>query len=122
MDDPATTARAIRAAEICRERGITQAQIAEAVGASQSQVSRILAGQSVRQSRLLEEVCLYVERFAIGVTADAVLSNVELVEAVQAAWDGSAQHAKALSTVIRSLAALRNGAGSAALDDAGGQP
>jgi transcriptional regulator with XRE-family HTH domain len=122
MDDVATTARAIRAAEICRERGITQAQVAEAVGASQSQVSRILAGQSVRQSRLLEEVCLYVERFAVGVTADAVRSNAELVEAVQAAWDGSASHARALSTVIRSLAALRKGAGAGNSDAAGGQP
>lgn len=121
MDDPGTTARAIRAAEICKERGITQAQIAEAVGASQSQVSRILAGHSLRQSRLLEEVCLYVERFAVGVTADAVRSNAELVEAVQAAWDGSASHAKALSTVIRSLAALRKGTGSDTPDPAGAQ-
>ena len=120
MERTATAARAIRAAEICRERGITQAQIAEAVGASQSQVSRLLAGQSVRQSRLLEEVCLYVERFSVGVTADAVRSNSELVEAVQAAWDGSASHAKALSTVIRSLAALRKGTGSDLQDSAAG--
>lgn len=122
MNETATAARAIRAAEVSRERGITQARIADAVGASQSQVSRILSGQSVRQSRLLEEICLYVERFSVGVTADAVRSNAELVEAVQAAWDGSASHAKALSTVIRSLAALRKGAGSDPPDAAGGQP
>jgi transcriptional regulator with XRE-family HTH domain len=107
MPDVATVARALRAGEICREHGITQAQIAEAVGASQSQVSRILSGQGIRQSRLMEEVCLYVERFSVGVTADAVRENAELVEAIQAAWDGSASHAKALSTVIRSLAVLR---------------
>lgn len=107
MHDAATVARALRAGKVCSERGITQARIAEAIGASQSQVSRILAGRGVRQSRLLEEVCLYVERLSGGVTADAVRENAELVEAIKAAWDGSASHAKALSTVIRSLAVLR---------------
>ncbi|MFG6469274.1 helix-turn-helix domain-containing protein [Roseateles sp. BYS87W] len=107
MNDAATLARAIKAGEICREHGITQAQIADAVGASQSQVSRILSGRGLRQSRLMEEVCLYVEQFSVGVTADAVRGNAELVEAIQAAWDGSASHARALSTVIRSLSVLR---------------
>jgi transcriptional regulator with XRE-family HTH domain len=107
MNDVAAVARALKAGELCREQGITQAQIAEAVGASQSQVSRILSGRGIRQSRLMEEVCLYVERFSVGVTADAVRENAELVEALQAAWDGSASHAKALSMVIRSLAVLR---------------
>lgn len=107
MKDAAAVARALRAGEICKEQGITQAQIAEAVGASQSQVSRILSGRGIRQSRLMEEVCLYVERFSVGVTADAVRENAELVEAIQAAWDGSASHARALSMVIRSLAVLR---------------
>lgn len=122
MIDSVATARALKAAEICRTRGITQAQIAEAVGASQSQVSRILAGKGLRHSRLLEEVCLYVERFGVGVTAEAVRDNAELVEAIQATWDGSASHAKALSTVIRSLSVLRKGAGHGNTDAAGGQP
>ena len=100
-------ARVLRASEICRQRGITQAQVAEAVGASQPQVSRILSGRGLRQSRLLEEVCLFVERFTDGVTADAVRQNPELVEAIKSTWDGSASHARALSTVIRSLAVLR---------------
>lgn len=99
--------RVVKAAETCRLRGITQAQIADAVGASQAQVSRILSGRGQRTSRLLEEVCLYVERFDQGVTADAVRANDELVEALKVAWDGSAAHARALSTVIRSLSVLR---------------
>lgn len=97
----------MRAGEICRQRGITQAQVAAGVGASQSQVSRILGGRGQRPSRLLEEVCLYVERFAGGVTADAVRENAELVDAIRSTWDGSAAHANALSTVIRSLVVLR---------------
>lgn len=106
MIDPALKSRLIRAAEVCRRHGITQGQIAEALGASQSQVSRILAGKPHRYSRLTEEVCLYVERFDRGVTRDAVRSNEELISAVQSAWNGSASHARALSTVIRSLSAL----------------
>jgi transcriptional regulator with XRE-family HTH domain len=107
MSDSAIQARVAHAGDVCRLRGITQAQVADAVGASQSQVSRILGGRSLRQSRLLEEVCLYVERFAEGVTVDAVRENADLVDAIKATWDGSAAHAKALSTVIRSLVVLR---------------
>lgn len=106
MIDPSTKARLARAAEICRAQGITQAQVARAVGASQSQVSRILGGGGERESRLLEEVCLHLERLVSGVTAEAVRGNEELVDAVRATWDGSAAHARALSTVIRSLSAL----------------
>jgi transcriptional regulator with XRE-family HTH domain len=98
----------MRAGEICRQRGITQAQVAKAVGASQSQVSRILSGSGQRPSRLLEEVCLFVERFVGGVTADAVRENEELVGAIRDTWDGTAAHAIALSTVIRSLVVLRH--------------
>ena len=100
-------ARAANARRICTAHGIAQADIAAHVGASQSQVSRILKGEGIRASRLFEEVCLFVERFEGSVSADAVRSNRELVEALQATWDGSASHAKALAAVIRSLAVLK---------------
>lgn len=87
-------------------RGITQAQIAAYLEASQSQVSRILKGQGLKASRLAEEVCLYVEKFEGGVTADSVRTNDDLVNALAVTWDGSAAHARALSAVIRSLSAL----------------
>lgn len=103
------SARIQAAANACRNLGITQSQIAHDLGASQSQVSRILGGQSHRRSRLAEEICLYVERFSgDGVSADAVRMNNDLVQAVQSVWDGSAGHAKAISTVIRALAVLRD--------------
>lgn len=107
MNDPATEARARRAADLFRQNGVTQAQVAAAVGASQSQVSRILSGRGLRQSRLLEEVCLYAERITEGVTAEAVCGNAVLVDAVRSTWDGSAAHAYALATVIKSLSVLR---------------
>ena len=100
------TARLERAAHICKAHGITQAQIASDLAASQSQVSRILKGKGQKASRLVEEVCLYVEKFGGGVTADSVRSNDDLVNALALTWDGSATHARALSAVIRSLSAL----------------
>jgi transcriptional regulator with XRE-family HTH domain len=106
MSAPELKARAERAREICRLRGITQAEIAQAIQASQSQVSRILNGESSTSSRLAEEVFLFVEKYGVGVTTEAVLKNEELVAALSETWNGSASHAKALATVIRSLAAL----------------
>lgn len=106
MIAPDLQARALRAADYCRTRKITQAEIADALGASQPQVSRILKGRGVRHSRLYEEVCLYVERLAGGVTPESVRANDELILALAETWDGSASHAKALATVIRSLSAL----------------
>ena len=106
MNEAELKARTERARNICKLRGITQAQIAADLGASQSQVSRILQAQGVRASRLAEEVCLYVERFEGGVTAESVKSNEDLVSALTVTWDGSATHARALSAVIRSLSAL----------------
>lgn len=100
-------ARVANARRICMTYRIAQADIASHVGASQSQVSRILKGEGARASRLFEEVCLFVEQFEGGVSVDAVRSNQELIEALQATWDGSASHAKALAAVIRSLAVLK---------------
>ena len=95
-----------RARRVCKARNITQAQIATDLGASQSQVSRILQGTGIKTTRLAEEVCLYAEKLSGGVTADAVRRNDELVKALKQTWDGSAMHARALSSVIRSLAVL----------------
>jgi transcriptional regulator with XRE-family HTH domain len=106
MNKSELIARTERVRQICKMRGITQAQIAADLGASQSQVSRILKGQGVKASRLAEEVCLYVEKFEGGVTAESVRGNDELVNALTVTWDGSATHARALSAVIRSLSAL----------------
>lgn len=106
MIDPAIYARILKASETCRWLNLTQSQIAEALGASQGQVSRILSGRVQRTSRLLEEVCLYIERMDQGVTAEAVRANDDLINALCDTWNGSAGHAKALATVIRATKAL----------------
>ena len=96
-------------ASLARQRaadmGLTQAAIAAAVGASQSQVSRVLSGVGTRRSRLFDEVCKYV--FLAGRARPAVSESAELTAALEAVWDGSDSHAKALALVIRSLGALR---------------
>jgi transcriptional regulator with XRE-family HTH domain len=117
MIAPDLQSRALRAADFCRSRRITQAEIANALGASQPQISRILAGRGLRHSRLYEEVCLYVERLAGGVTPEMVRANDDLVSALAATWDGSASHAKALAAVIRSLAALGSAGADFSLPD-----
>ena len=101
-------ARVLRAAEIFRKNGITQDEIGSVVGASQPQISRVLKGSGLRATKLSEEICLYAERLeGGGVTPESVRGNEDLIEALRATWDGSAVHAKALSTVIRSLVVLR---------------
>lgn len=100
------SARVLRAATVLQAKGLRQQDVATHLGVSQSQVSRVLSGRSVLRSKLAEEICLYAETLELGVTIEAVQKNAELLEAVRHAWDGSAAHARALSTVIRSLAVL----------------
>jgi len=107
---PDEQARLLRAATLCREKGIQQERIATDLGASQSQVSRVLSARGRRFSRLCEEVCAYVERSARETSLDTVRTHPELIGALRDTWDGSPSHAKALAAVIRSLAAL-HGAG-----------
>lgn len=100
-------ARVLRAAEIFRKNGISQWEVAAIVGASQPQVSRVLNGRVAQTTRLAEDICLYAERMESGVTLEAVRGNIDLMEALQATWDGSIRHGRALATVIRSLSVLR---------------
>ncbi|RTL25414.1 MAG: XRE family transcriptional regulator [Burkholderiales bacterium] len=111
MNSKEWLARVVRAHQVCLDRGITQAEVASATGASQPQVSRLLQGKFTRPSKLLEEICLYVERQEKGVTGDAVRANDELISALSTTWDGSASHAKALALVIRSLSTLGTASG-----------
>jgi transcriptional regulator with XRE-family HTH domain len=106
MPSSELASRVLRATSVFESRGITQSKIASRLGASQSQVSRVLAGRSVKRSKLAEEICLYAETLETGVSLRAVIQNAEVLEAVRHAWDGSAARARALSTVIRSLAVL----------------
>lgn len=69
MVKPDLKARIFRAAAILRKHKISQAELADIVGASQPQVSRILNAKGLRATKLCEEICLYAERLAGGVSA-----------------------------------------------------
>lgn len=106
MANPATPASIALLRRRIRAAGLTQQQIASAVDASQSQVSRVLSGHSSFRSRLYDRICIYVSSAVSGVTPDSVRQNAELIDALAEVWDGSPDHAQALSTVIRAMALL----------------
>jgi transcriptional regulator with XRE-family HTH domain len=105
LEPSSLRAEALLAASHARLIGLTQSEISVALGASQSQVSRVLAGTSKRRSRLFDEVCKYVFSARGGSSLPA--PPAELTEALSAIWDGTPEHTKALTLVIRSLGALR---------------
>jgi transcriptional regulator with XRE-family HTH domain len=112
MDQNELRSLAIHVAQRARIAGLTQEYIAKAVSASQSQVSRVLSGRAVRRTRLFDEICIYVDNAAKGISPELVRENDELIDAIASVWDGTAHHARALAEVIRSLGALRaSGAG-----------
>lgn len=97
------------AAQAARAAGISQQEIASSLGASQSQVSRILAGKSTRRSKLFEDVCIYAfdaERRLQRAKKPSATSCQTLIDAMDAIWDGTERHARALAVVIRSLGPL----------------
>lgn len=109
-------AEALAAASAARSAGLSQKDIADALGVSQPQVSRILAGKSTRRTRLFESVCMYAydaEARAHQGTKPPAHSCSTLLDALDAIWDGTDRHAKALALVIRSLGSLSSAPGHA---------
>lgn len=89
--------------------GFTQQQLAEMLGVSQSQVSRILSGQFKRRSKLFDDLCKIAYQSAVPAVAvqpGASAQQADLISALDAVWDGTDSHAKALAVVIRSLSVL----------------
>ena len=86
--------------------GVTQNEVASALGVNQSQVSRLLGGHVKSRSKLLDDLCIYAETRLSGVSKESVRENPELIAALAEVWDGTPTHAKALATIIRSLATL----------------
>ena len=107
--DTLLKSEAMAAASAALKSGLSQDQIASYVGASQSQVSRILSGKSLRRSKLFDKVCIYAYESlhqTQGKPKPAASSCSELLAALDAVWDGTDRHARALATVIRSLGSL----------------
>ena len=102
---------ALAAANAASQAGLSQSDVAIAVGASQSQVSRVFSGKSLRRSKIFEKICIYAfESLDAAQSANkpTASTNHDLTTALDAVWDGSDQHAKALAVVIRSLGGLNS--------------
>lgn len=83
--------------------GLTQTELARVIGVEQSQVSRLLSGNLKRRTAVFDALCEY-----LGAAHEPRERSLPpgLSSAVLSVWDGSKEHAEALATVIRSLAAL----------------
>lgn len=89
--------------------GFTQQNLAEMLGVSQSQVSRTLNGQFKRRSKLFDDLCKIAYQSSttsVAVQPGTSAQQPDLISALDAVWDGTDSHAKALAVVIRSLSAL----------------
>jgi transcriptional regulator with XRE-family HTH domain len=90
-----------------RDLGLTQMQISLESGISQGQISRLLSGANSGSSKMYRRLCKYVIKKRGGISEERVRANEELMQALAATWDGTREHAAALSKVILSLRQLR---------------
>lgn len=107
--DPLHTPQSADIARRLDAAGLTQQALAEMLGVSQSQVSRTLNGQFKRRSKLFDELCKIAYQSSatpVVVGPRASAQQADLISALDAVWDGTDSHAKALAVVIRSLSAL----------------
>jgi transcriptional regulator with XRE-family HTH domain len=88
------------------EHGIAQEDAAKGSKMSQTTVSRILKGELRTHTRALIRLCKYAKIPAYQeIETDPAKSQL-LMQALRDTWDGSADHAKALARVIKSLRGL----------------
>lgn len=107
--DPLHTPQSADIARRLDEAGFTQQALAEMLGVSQSQVSRTLNGQFKRRSKLFDDLCKIAYQSSttsVAVQPGTSAQQADLISALDAVWDGTDSHAKALAVVIRSLSAL----------------
>lgn len=107
-EQPLIQAEAIEVSRLLADAGYSQEKTATALGFSQSQVSRLLSGKFKRRTKLFEKICIFAYKLSdSGSNSKGEASRQpELIAALNAVWDGSPAHAKALAVVIRSLGAL----------------
>ena len=82
---------------------LSQNEIALNTGINQSTVSRILNGEILGQNSSIKKICKYLcIDLSKDVKVEASKSNI-LMDALNETWDGTEEHAQAISDVIRSL-------------------
>ena len=86
-----------------RSRQFSQTQLAKAIGVHQSQVSRILSGQSKISSPNVRKICKYADSMRAVAGVSSADPKQLLGNAVQQIWDGSLDHARALTALIEAV-------------------
>jgi transcriptional regulator with XRE-family HTH domain len=87
---------------LLREEGIDQASLANRLGIDQSSVSRALNGLTKPTAPAHARICAYMQERRLSASPLDVVSEV---------WDGSDEHARALSELIRASQGLWPGLG-----------
>ena len=95
---------------------VTGLALAKTLNSSQSRISRIFDGQFARESPLVEALCAYLKVNASAVAAPPRLEALPapLRRALEAAWDGSAQGARALAALLHAATQVHSAARPAA--------
>lgn len=89
-----------------KEMGKLQAEIAEDTGLSQSQISRIVTGKFKFCSKNVLNLCKYAEIKIVESDLEAKW-NDKLTSALNFAWDGTEEHAKAINKILRAIGSIR---------------
>ena len=92
--------------QVAKSLRITQEDISIGTGISQSQVSRLLSGNGKHKSKAFLEICNYVNNKKVGVSAELVKQNDELINALASVWDGSERQSTAIANIIQSLGGI----------------
>jgi transcriptional regulator with XRE-family HTH domain len=89
-----------------REIGKVQAEIAVDTGLSQSQISRIVTGKFKLCSKNVLNLCKYAEIKIVESDLEEKWSD-KLTNALNFAWDGTEEHAKAINKILRAIGSIR---------------
>ncbi len=89
-----------------KEMGKGQAEIADDTGLSQSQISRIVTGKFKLCSKNVLNLCKYAEIKIVESDVE-VRWNDKLANALNFAWDGTEEHAKAINQILRAIGSIR---------------
>lgn len=81
---------------------LSQSEIARATGVHQSQVSRILSGAARRASPNVLLLCKFADEVGRFATTNPA-SNLVLMDALRAVWDGTQENAEAIAGLLMTL-------------------
>lgn len=89
-----------------KEMNKTQINITEDTGINQSQVSRIVSGRFSLCSKNVRKLCKYANIEVVECDSNTIW-NKKLMKVLNSAWDGTEEHAKAITQILLAVGAIR---------------